>query len=160
MSEKNPFRVFVSHAFSESDDYLRVFEFLESVDRFFYLNTSKPENVPQEGTVEALKDELINQIKAAEVVIIVCDVWQQNENLGEYMLDVAEANDIKALAIQPFGGIAETPDALAARVVDTLAWNERTIADAIQLQARGTDTQRWDVVDFPGYTADGPIEDN
>ena len=160
MSEKNPFRVFVSHAFSESDDYLRIFEFLESVERFFYLNTSKPENLPQEGTVEALKDELIAQIKAAEVVIVVCDVWEQNEKLVEYMLDVAAANDIKALAIQPFGGIAETPEALAARVVDTLAWNERTIVDAIQMQARGTDTQRWEVLDFPGYTADGPIEDN
>ena len=160
MSEKNPFRVFVSHAFSETDDYLRIFEFLESVDRFFYLNVSKPENVPEEGTLEAMKDELIAQIKASEVVIVLCDVWEQNEKLVAYMLDVAAANDISAVAIQPFGGVVETPPELAARVKDTLTWNERTIVDAIQLQARGTDTQRWEVVDFPGYTADGPIEDN
>jgi hypothetical protein len=37
VSESNPIRVFVTHAFQETDDYLRVFEFLESVDRFFYL---------------------------------------------------------------------------------------------------------------------------
>ena len=35
MSEDNPIRVFLTHNFKESVDYLRVFEFLESVDRFF-----------------------------------------------------------------------------------------------------------------------------
>ena len=46
VSEDNPIRVFVTHTFEESNDYLRVFEFLESVDNFFYLNVSKPDNVP------------------------------------------------------------------------------------------------------------------
>jgi hypothetical protein len=160
MSEKNPFRVFVTHAFSESDDYLRVFEFLESVERFFYLNVSKPENMPEPATPETLKDELIEQIKLSEVVVVINDVWEQNEKLVEYMLDVAEANGIKAIALQPFGGLAESPAALAARVEDVIAWNERTIVDSIQLLARGTETQRWETIDFPGYTADGPIEDN
>ena len=49
MSESNPIRVFATHSFEESDDYLRVFEFLESVDRFYYLNVSKPENLPTTG---------------------------------------------------------------------------------------------------------------
>jgi len=34
VSEDNPIRLFVSHLFEEDVDYLRVFEFLESVDRF------------------------------------------------------------------------------------------------------------------------------
>lgn len=160
MSEKNPFRVFVTHAFQETDDYLRVFEFLESVERFFYLNVSKPENLPDEGSLEAMKDELISQIKASEVVIVINDVWEQNGKLVEYMLDVAEANDLKVFAIQPFGGMAETAPELAARVQDSVPWNERTLVDTIQYLARGTDTQRWESIDFPGYTADGPIEDN
>jgi len=49
VSENNPITVFASHSFEESDDYLRVFEFLESVDNFYYLNVSKPENIPQSG---------------------------------------------------------------------------------------------------------------
>ncbi len=49
VSENNPIRVFVTHMFEEVDDYLRVFEFLESVDRFYYVNVSKPDNVPEEG---------------------------------------------------------------------------------------------------------------
>ena len=108
MSEKNPIRVFVTHAFAESDDYLRVFEFLESVERFFYLNVSKPENIPTEGGVEAIKDELIQQIKASEAVVIAPDVYGQKTDLVTYMMDVAEANNIGMIAIKPFGGLAET----------------------------------------------------
>ena len=63
MSENNPITVFATHAFEESDDYLRVFEFLESVDRFFYINVSKPENVPGSGGLQAIKDELYQVIE-------------------------------------------------------------------------------------------------
>ena len=77
MSADNPIRVFVTHSFEESDDYLRVFEFLESDDRFYYLNVSKPENIPQGGGLEAIKDELIAQIKASEVVIVLPAVFEQ-----------------------------------------------------------------------------------
>ncbi len=62
MSEDNPIRVFASHAFEENTDYLRVFEFLESVDRFYYVNVSRPENIPVSGGLQAIKDELIEQI--------------------------------------------------------------------------------------------------
>ena len=51
MSESNPIKVFVTHNFKDNVDYLRVFEFLESMERFFYINCSKPENVPKEGGI-------------------------------------------------------------------------------------------------------------
>ena len=88
MSENNPIRVFVTHTFQESDDYLRVFEFLESVDRFFYLNVSKPENITSEGGLDAIKDELIQQIKASEAVVVVADVYSHKTELVSYMMDV------------------------------------------------------------------------
>ena len=49
ISQQNPVRVFVSHAFEPSDDYHRVFEYLESSHNFFYRNCSDPE---QRGTGE------------------------------------------------------------------------------------------------------------
>ena len=71
MSEDNPSRLFVIHYFVEDDDYMRVFEFLEGVNRFFYMNCSKPENVPGSGGLEAIKDELISQIKTCEAVVVL-----------------------------------------------------------------------------------------
>jgi len=93
VSEDNPIRVFATHSFDESDDYLRVFEFLEGVDRFYYLNVSKPENIPTTGGLEAIKDELIRQIKACEAVFVLPSVYEQKEDLVRFMMDVADANN-------------------------------------------------------------------
>jgi hypothetical protein len=159
VSENNPIRVFVTHAFEETDDYLRVFEFLESVERFFYLNVSKPENLPERGGVDAIKDELIQQIKASEAVVVIADVYERQPELVNYMLDVAEANNIGIVALRPFGGVLETADEIIGRAQEHIEWNDRELVDAIKRQGRGEDTARWEVIDFPGWTAEGEIKD-
>ncbi|MBT8092064.1 MAG: hypothetical protein KJN77_03440 [Gammaproteobacteria bacterium] len=158
MSEQNPIRVFATHSFEETDDYLRVFEFLESVERFYYLNVSKPEDMPQSGGMPAIKDELIAQIKQAEVVLVLASVYDARTDLVRYMMDVAKANKIKMIAIRPYGGVTETPDEVVERCEEVIEWNDREMVDAIKRQARGEDTARWEVVDFPGFDADGPTE--
>ena len=155
MSEKKPIRVFVTHTFEEGDDYLRVFEFLESDDRFYYLNVSKPENMPSDGSAASIKDELIAQIKASEAVIVLPSEYEKNPELVVYMMDVADANQIDMITIRPFGGMSETPPKVVERVGEPIDWKARELVDALRLTARGQDTQRWDVVDFPGYGPDG-----
>ena len=158
MSESNPIRVFVTHAFVESDDYLRIFEFLESVDRFYYLNVSKPENMPAEGGPEAIKNELIRQIKASEVVLIAADAFNQEADLVRYMMDVAAASNIGMIAIKPFGGMTETAAEVVGRAKEHIEWNDREMVDAIKRVGRGEETARWEVIDFPGFDADGEVE--
>ena len=148
MSESNPIRVFVTHTFRETDEYLRVFEFLESVERFFYINVSKPENVPGTGGLDAIKEELIKQIKESEAVIVLATLYLDNEDLVRFQMDVAEANKIPLIGIRPFGGLLETPDALAERVSEHINWNEREIVDALKRQARLEDTSRWETIEF------------
>lgn len=157
MSESNPIRVFVTHAFEESDDYLRVFEFLESADRFYYLNVGNPENRPS-GDISAIKDELIQQIKASEVMIILSDVFDKETDLVRYMMDVAEANNVPIVAIRPFGGMTETAGEVVERANEHIEWNDREMVDAIKQQARGEETARWEVLDFPGFDADGKTD--
>jgi hypothetical protein len=70
------------------------------------------------------------------------------------MMDVAAANDIVMIAIKPFGGVAETAEEVVERVSEHLEWNAREIVDTIAFMARGTETQRWEVVDFPGLESD------
>lgn len=158
MSENNPIRVFATHSFDESDDYLRVFEFLESVDRFYYLNVSKPENIPTTGGLQAIKDELIQQIKECEAVLVLPALFEQKEDLVRFMMDVADANHKNMIAIRPFGGVADVPEEVQKRTKEVIEWNNRDMADALRRQARGEDTARWEALDFPGYNADGPIE--
>jgi len=159
VSESNPIRVFVTHAFQESDDYLRVFEFLESVERFFYVNVSRPDNVPTTGGIEAIKDELIAQIKQSEAVIVLPSLYEEKQSLARLLMDVADANSKPMIAIRPFGGLRETPQAIVERVKEHIQWNDREIVDALTRQARGEDTARWEAIDFPGWDEHGEIKD-
>jgi hypothetical protein len=147
--ENNPIRVFVTHSFTEDEDYLRFFEFLEGVDRFFYLNCSKPQNVPASGGMDAIKEELIAQIKEAEAVVVLANQYSQKGDIIRFQMDVADANEIPMIAVRPFGGVSETPRELAERVNEHIEWNPREMADALRRQARLEDTSRWDVIDFP-----------
>ena len=160
MSESNPIRVFVTHAFQESDDYLRVFEFLEAVDRFYYLNVSKPDNVPTTGGIDAIKDELIQQIKQAEAVIVLPSLYEEKQNMARFLMDAADANFKPMIAIRPFGGLLETPEEVVQRCKEHIEWNDREIANALKRQGRGEDTSKWETIDFPGWDKDGEIQEN
>ena len=158
MSENNPIRVFVTHAFSESDDYLRLFEFLESDDKFYYLNVSKPEEAPKTGSMEEAKDILIQQIKEAEAVIVLPSLYEAKPDLVNFIMDGANAADKPMIVLRPFGGVAETPQALIDRTNEHIKWDAREMVDALRRQARLEDTSRWESLDFPGYDADGEIK--
>ena len=157
MSEDNPIRVFVTHAFGETDDYLRLFEFLECVDKFYYLNVSRPEDRPSGGMNE-IKDTLIQQIKECEAVFVLPALWEKQADLVNFMMDAADANGKPMITIRPYGRVKETPKELVARSKEHIEWNAREMVDALKRQARHEDTNRWEVVDFPGYDDQGEIK--
>ncbi len=149
MSEKDPIRVFVSHTFQEHSDYFRVFEYLESASNFFYVNVSNPEGVPASGGKEAVKEELLKQIKLSEVVIILAGLYREHHDWISFQINAAEATNKPIVAVEPFGGVEDVPEEVAKHADETVGWNERNIVDAIRRQARHEDTARWEVIDFP-----------
>ena len=54
--------------------------------------------------------------------------------------------------------MTETAPAVVERTSEHIEWNDREMVDAIKRQARGEDTARWEVIDFPGFDADGKIK--
>jgi hypothetical protein len=148
MSEKNPFRIFVSHAFAEDEDYNRVFEYFESRDRFFYVNCSNPDNVPASGGMDALKNELLKQMKAAEVMVLPVGMYRKHTTLISYQMGAAKANQIPILGIKEFGGKMPDPPEVAKVVDQIVEWNDRMIVEAILYLARQEETVQWDVVEF------------
>ncbi|MDP6436724.1 MAG: hypothetical protein QF790_05310 [Gammaproteobacteria bacterium] len=147
MTGKDPIRLFVTHEFTDSEDYMRVFEYLESRDGFFYINCSNPEAGEGAGGLEAQQEELRTQIKQAEVVI--CPVGSTGLSaLVTFELTVAQAFKIPVVAISSFGNTVVIPDKLAEAAAKTVDWNDRVIVDAIRQTARGEDTNTWDVIDF------------
>ncbi len=148
MSERDPIRVFVTHAFASHSDYHRVFEYLESSPNFFYRNCSVPDHPPAAGGKEALKEEYRTQLKSAEVVVVLSALYVDNEYWTTYQMDVAQAKNLPLVAMEPFGVTMKVPPELAKRAAEVIGWDGRLIVDAIRRQARGEDTARWDMIEF------------
>jgi hypothetical protein len=148
MSEKNPIRLYVTHAFASHPDYHRVFEYLEALPNFFYRNCSVPDHLPSVGGKEALKEEYRTQLKNAEVVVVLSSLYIDNEFWTTYQMDAAQASNLPLVAIEPFGVTAKVPAEVVKRAAEVVGWNERNIADAIRRQARHEDTMRWETIEF------------
>jgi hypothetical protein len=148
MSESDPVRIYVSHMFTDHPDYHRVFEYLESVENFFYINCSNPESLPDSGGLEAIKNTLLDQIRSAEIFVLISTMFAENQNLISFEMDAAEAADVPIVALEPFGGLGTVPAEIQARCTETVEWNDRTMVDTILRVARDEDTHRWEVIEF------------
>lgn len=148
MSENDPYRVYVTHVFQDDEDYQRVFEYLESRDNFFYLNSSDLTKMPADGGPESVKEELRNQIKPAEVVIMPVAVFDSNPDLVAFQLDVAEAFAKPIIAIQSFGDTVAIRKDIIDRCADFIEWNDRALIEAIKLYGRNEETAQWEVIEF------------
>jgi hypothetical protein len=146
ISQQNPVRVFVAHCFEANENYLRVFEYLESSHNFFYRNCSDPDLAVSER--EAMREELRKQIALAEIVIVPAALYRNHREMIDFMLNCAKGMDKPVIVLQHFGVKEKIPVQLEALGDETIEWNERDIADAIRRQARHEDTSRWDVIDF------------
>lgn len=148
MSDKNPFALFVTHEFTESADYNRVFEYLESRDNFFYLNYSDPEAVPANSNPDVLQETIRQQVKNAEAVIVAASMLGSASGLVDFQLNVAQAFNKPIVLIQPFGATMSIPKEALDVAAEVVEWDERQITDAIRRAARGEDTAKWDVIEF------------
>jgi hypothetical protein len=147
MSQNNPIRVFVTHAWETSDDYLRIFEYLESARNFFYKNLSAPDKAPAGGK-EADREELRRQMAQAECVIALPGLYAKHSEMLLFELAFAKASDKPVILMRPFGGNAVTPKEVTSLSDQTVEWDGRALVDAIKGQARHEESNRWDTIEF------------
>jgi hypothetical protein len=146
-SRVNPIRLFVTHSWDESDDYARVFEYLEAPGIFYYHNTSQPQG-KRPIDRESEREELRRQIAPCEVVIVVPAAYQAAQDLVLFQLNFAKAADRPIVAMENFGSTAPLPKAIQDLADEVCAWNERSLIDALKRQARHQETTRWDTIEF------------
>jgi hypothetical protein len=147
MSQADPLRLFVTHAWEMSDDYLRVFEYLESARNFFYRNYSTPERRPG-GDKEALREDLRRQISPAEAIVALSSLFDTHQELLTFQLLYAQASHKAVVLMKPFGARKEVPRAVLDLANEVVEWDERALVDAIRRAARHEDTARWDTIEF------------
>jgi hypothetical protein len=147
MSQANPVRLFVTHAWEHGDDYLRVFEYLESTRNFFYRNFSTPDKPPV-GDREAQKEDLRKQIAPVEAVIALASLYDTHRDLLTFQLLYAQGSHKAVVLLKHFGSSKPIPKAIAELANEVLDWDDRALVDAIRRQERHEETSRWDVIEF------------
>lgn len=147
MSQDDPIKLFITHAWELSDDYLRVFEYLESARNFFYRNYSTPDK-PVTGDKEALREDLRRQISPAEAVIALSSLYETQKDLMTFELLYAQAHKKPVILMRPFGSGKEPPKAILDLTTEIVQWDERALVDAIRNHARHEKTGRWDTIEF------------
>jgi len=147
MSQNNPIRLFVTHAWEPSEDYLRIFEYLESARNFFYKNLSAPDKAPAGGK-EADREELRRQMAQAEVVIALPGLYAKQSELLLFELTFAKASDKPVILMRPFGANAVLPKEITSLTDQVVEWDGRALVDAIKSQARHEESNRWDTIEF------------
>jgi len=147
MSQANPIRIFVTHAWEPNDDYLRVFEYLESARNFYYRNSSTPERRPM-GDKEVIREDLRRQIAPAEAVIGLASLYERQHELLVFQLTFAQACNKPVILLKTFGLQRPVPKSLADLASETVDWDERALVDAVRRLARHEDTARYDTIEF------------
>lgn len=146
-SERNPVRVYVTHAWVADDEYLRVFEFLESSRNFYYRNVTRPQERPAGGR-DAELESLRQQINAAEIVIALAAQYASASFWLDFQVVYAKAVRKPVVLLSRFGAGGALPPTLLAQVDETIEWNERAIVDALKRHARHEQTNRYQTIDF------------
>lgn len=147
VTQQNPVRVFVAHAFESNDDYRRVFEYLESSRNFFYKNCAVPELPPTQDK-DSLRQELRRQIGFSEVVLVPAGQYPVSREWLEFQINCAKGLDKPVIVLVSFGVKEKLPVLLEALASEVIEWNERDIVDAIKRQARHEESTRWDTIEF------------
>ena len=148
MSQRDPIRVYTTHAWELSDDYVRVYEFLESARNFYYRNCSSPEQRPVDTSTEGQREELRTQMQAAEVVVALASMYGTHRDLLVFQLHFAKAGNKPVILLPGFGSEQVIPRAVTDLADVQVGWDERALVDAIRLQGRHEETTRWDTIEF------------
>jgi hypothetical protein len=147
MSQNNPIRLFVTHAWETSDEYLRIFEYLESSRNFFYKNLSAPDKAPAGGK-EADREELRRQMAQAEAIIALPGLYRKDSELLMFELAFAKASDKPVILMRPFGANTVLPKEITSLSDQIVDWDGRALVDAIKAQARHEESNRWETIEF------------
>lgn len=148
MSQSDPIRVFTTHAWEQSDDYLRVYEYLESARNFYYRNCSNPQQRPVDTSTEGLREELRAQMSAAEAIVALSSLYGTHRDLLVFQLHFAKASNKPVILLPGFGAELVLPRDVTDLVDAQAGWDERALVDAIRGQARHEETTRWDTIEF------------
>lgn len=126
------YRLFISHAWRYSERYERMIRFLSAAPHFIYANHSVPvDRAFGRMGIAQLKEQLREQIRPVEVVIIIGGMYVSHSDWIQFEIDYAELLGKPILGIRPRG--AQVMPAAVTRAADEVVnWSTDSIVSAIR----------------------------
>ena len=132
MPRLHRYRIFISHAWGYNADYYRLISSLDMTSNFLYANYSVPEHDPVDANNNRkLAEELRQQIRPVEVVIIFGGMYVAYSNWIQFEIDFAQYLSKPILGIKPWGA-QRMPQAVQTAANEVVGWNTPTIVSAIR----------------------------
>ena len=132
MPELHRYRLFISHAWTYSDEYNRIIQFLNEASNFIYSNYSVPKHDPVDANNPTkLKEELRQQIRPVEVVIVLAGMYVAYSDWIQFEIDYASELSKPTLGVKPWGSQV-TPTAVSSAADEMVGWTTESIVSAIR----------------------------
>jgi MTH538 TIR-like domain (DUF1863) len=127
------YKVFISHAWDYNEDYYRIEKWLNEAPNFIWTNLSVPKHNPILNSEELTK-ELNNQMRPAEVFLILAGMYVSHSDWIDYEINFARRIGRPIVGIQPWGSTM-TPVAVQKGAKTIVGWNQNSIVSAIRQYA-------------------------
>lgn len=123
--------IFISHAWKHNADYYTITRWLDE-SLIVYHDYSVPEHDPLDaGNTRKLKTALTEQIRHANIVIIIAGMYANHSDWIQYEIDEAVRMGKKIIAIKPRGN-ERIPLAVQMAAHKTVNWNSTALVDAVK----------------------------
>ena len=123
MPQLHRYKIFISHAWKYNTDYNRLIEYLDKAPNFIYSNYSVPEHDPVDANNNSkLKEELRQQIRPVEVVVILGGMYVAYSDWIQFEIDFAEILRKPVLGVRLWGA-ERMPKAVQDAADEIVGWN-------------------------------------
>lgn len=126
------YRLFISHSWSYSDQYLRLVELLNRELGFFY-NHSVPQSDPvhTNGTDRELYNKIEAQVRGCSCVVILAGVYATYSKWINKEIEIAKKLGKPIIAVE-YWGAEHTSTVVKNAATEIVRWNASSIASAIR----------------------------
>jgi hypothetical protein len=135
------YKIFISHAWRDNADYYRFINHLNETPNFLFADYSVSKDNPVDvNSNNKLKEELREQIRPVEVVIILGGMYVAASDWIQFELDFAKHLNKPILGVRPWGTV-KIPKSVQDAADEIVGWDAPTIVSAIQRLAQNGRTE-------------------
>lgn len=124
------YQTFISHAWKYDDDYYRIEQMLNDAPNFSWKNLSVPRHDPILNA-EQLTKELNNQMRPADIFIILAGMYVAHSEWIQYEINFARRIGRPILGIRPWASTV-VPVVVQNGADEIVGWNSGSIVSAVR----------------------------